>query len=228
MRCWPAAGWARTHLIEIAAGGVAERFRPGQFVAVSVGGAASSLLLRRCVRGVPGDPPTGAYSGDRADRGRRARPRHRVVGRGPAGGAAGRGRPAGEAVPAAGRADRHAAGRRRVRLGPAVRAGRRAAGPGSAGSTSCSARPPTSGSSASWRPSGPPARSPSPPTTARSGGAGRSPTCCRTRSSGPARWRCTRAARCRCCARSARWPRRTGCRARWPWRSRWPAASGCA
>ena len=35
------------HLLEVAAGGIAERARPGQFVAVSVGGRLSSLLLRR-------------------------------------------------------------------------------------------------------------------------------------------------------------------------------------
>jgi dihydroorotate dehydrogenase electron transfer subunit len=44
-----------------------------------------------------------------------------VAGRGAAGGAAGPGRPAGHPVPAAGGADRGAAGRRRLRLGAAVR-----------------------------------------------------------------------------------------------------------
>jgi dihydroorotate dehydrogenase electron transfer subunit len=50
------------HLIEIAAGTVAERFRPGQFVALSVGGPASALLLRRSFA-VYRATPVGAYSG---------------------------------------------------------------------------------------------------------------------------------------------------------------------
>ena len=50
------------HLIEIAAGGVAERFKPGQFVALSVGGPASALLLRRSFA-VYRATPVGAYSG---------------------------------------------------------------------------------------------------------------------------------------------------------------------
>ena len=50
------------HLVEIAAGGIAERFRPGQFVALSVGGPASALLLRRSFA-VYRATPVGAYSG---------------------------------------------------------------------------------------------------------------------------------------------------------------------
>ena len=50
------------HLIEIAAGGIAERFRPGQFVAVSVGGPVSAMLLRRSFA-VYRATPVGAYSG---------------------------------------------------------------------------------------------------------------------------------------------------------------------
>ncbi|HEY0543751.1 MAG TPA: dihydroorotate dehydrogenase electron transfer subunit [Actinoallomurus sp.] len=36
------------HTMTLVAPGVAERFRPGQFVAVAVGGEQSSMLLRRC------------------------------------------------------------------------------------------------------------------------------------------------------------------------------------
>jgi len=50
------------HCIEIAAAGIAERARPGQFVAVSVGGPASSLLLRRSFA-LYRATPVGAYSG---------------------------------------------------------------------------------------------------------------------------------------------------------------------
>jgi len=50
------------HLVEFAAGGIAERFRPGQFVALSVGGPVSSLLLRRSFA-VYRATPVGAYSG---------------------------------------------------------------------------------------------------------------------------------------------------------------------
>lgn len=50
------------HLIEIAAGGIAERSRPGQFVAISVGGPASSMLLRRSFA-LYRATPVGAYSG---------------------------------------------------------------------------------------------------------------------------------------------------------------------
>jgi dihydroorotate dehydrogenase electron transfer subunit len=50
------------HLIEIAAGGIAERFRPGQFVAVSVGGPLSAMLLRRSFA-VYRATPVGAFSG---------------------------------------------------------------------------------------------------------------------------------------------------------------------
>ena len=50
------------HLIEIAAAGIAERAKPGQFVAVSVGGPASSLLLRRSFA-LYRATPVGAYAG---------------------------------------------------------------------------------------------------------------------------------------------------------------------
>ena len=50
------------HLLEVAAGGIAEQARPGQFVAVSVGGPASSMLLRRSFA-LYRATPTGAYSG---------------------------------------------------------------------------------------------------------------------------------------------------------------------
>ncbi|CAA9254732.1 MAG: Dihydroorotate dehydrogenase (NAD(+)), electron transfer subunit, partial [uncultured Corynebacteriales bacterium] len=93
------------------------------------------------LRALPGDPGGGVL-GDRADRRRRARPGHRVAGRGPAGGLTGRGGPAGHPVPAAVRADAVPAGRRRVRLGPAVLAGRRAAGPGVPGGVPARRRDP--------------------------------------------------------------------------------------
>ncbi len=50
------------HLLEVAAGRIAERARPGQFVAVAVGGPASSLLLRRSFA-LYRATPTGAFSG---------------------------------------------------------------------------------------------------------------------------------------------------------------------
>jgi dihydroorotate dehydrogenase electron transfer subunit len=50
------------HLLEVAAGGIAERARPGQFVAVCVGGRLSSMLLRRSFA-LYRATPTGAYSG---------------------------------------------------------------------------------------------------------------------------------------------------------------------
>jgi dihydroorotate dehydrogenase electron transfer subunit len=50
------------HLLEVAAGGIAERARPGQFVAVAVGGPLSSTLLRRSFA-LYRATPTGAYSG---------------------------------------------------------------------------------------------------------------------------------------------------------------------
>jgi dihydroorotate dehydrogenase electron transfer subunit len=50
------------HLLEVAAGGIAERARPGQFVGVSVGGPASSMLLRRSFA-IYRATPTGAYTG---------------------------------------------------------------------------------------------------------------------------------------------------------------------
>ncbi|MFL6128691.1 MAG: dihydroorotate dehydrogenase electron transfer subunit [Mycobacteriales bacterium] len=50
------------HLLEVAAGGIAERARPGQFVMVSVGGRLSALLLPRCFA-LYRATPTGAYSG---------------------------------------------------------------------------------------------------------------------------------------------------------------------
>jgi dihydroorotate dehydrogenase electron transfer subunit len=50
------------HLLEVAAGGIAEQAKPGQFVAVSVGGPASALLLRRSFA-LYRATPTGAYSG---------------------------------------------------------------------------------------------------------------------------------------------------------------------
>lgn len=50
------------HLLEVAAGRIAERARPGQFVTVAVGGPASALLLRRSFA-IYRATPTGAYSG---------------------------------------------------------------------------------------------------------------------------------------------------------------------
>ncbi|HVQ90471.1 MAG TPA: dihydroorotate dehydrogenase electron transfer subunit [Mycobacteriales bacterium] len=50
------------HQLEIAAPGVADSARPGQFVAVTVGGPASSMLLRRAFA-IYRSTPVGAYSG---------------------------------------------------------------------------------------------------------------------------------------------------------------------
>jgi dihydroorotate dehydrogenase electron transfer subunit len=50
------------HLLEIAAPGVADSARPGQFVAVTVGGAATNMLLRRAFA-IYRATPVGAYSG---------------------------------------------------------------------------------------------------------------------------------------------------------------------
>lgn len=50
------------HLFTIAAPGVAELARPGQFVAVAVGGRGSAMLLRRCFA-IYATTPQGAYAG---------------------------------------------------------------------------------------------------------------------------------------------------------------------
>jgi dihydroorotate dehydrogenase electron transfer subunit len=50
------------HLLEIAAPGVADAARPGQFVALTVGGPLTSLLLRRAFA-IHRATPVGAYSG---------------------------------------------------------------------------------------------------------------------------------------------------------------------
>jgi dihydroorotate dehydrogenase electron transfer subunit len=50
------------HLLEVAAGGIAEQARPGQFVAVTVGGPASSMLLRRSFA-LYRATPVGMYAG---------------------------------------------------------------------------------------------------------------------------------------------------------------------
>ena len=50
------------HLISVVAPGIAENFRPGQFVAIAVGGEDGSMLLRRCFS-VYGAKPRGVYGG---------------------------------------------------------------------------------------------------------------------------------------------------------------------
>lgn len=50
------------HLLTVAAPGIAERARPGQFVAVAVGGRGSGLLLRRAFA-IYATTPQGAYAG---------------------------------------------------------------------------------------------------------------------------------------------------------------------
>jgi dihydroorotate dehydrogenase electron transfer subunit len=50
------------HLLTVAAPGVAERARPGQFVAVAVGGRGSGMLLRRCFA-IHATTPQGACTG---------------------------------------------------------------------------------------------------------------------------------------------------------------------
>jgi dihydroorotate dehydrogenase electron transfer subunit len=50
------------HLLEVAAGGIAERARAGQFVAVSIGGRGSAMVLRRSFA-IYRATPTGAYTG---------------------------------------------------------------------------------------------------------------------------------------------------------------------
>jgi dihydroorotate dehydrogenase electron transfer subunit len=50
------------HLVEVVAPGIAESARPGQFVAVTVGGPASSMLLRRAFA-IYRATPVGAYTG---------------------------------------------------------------------------------------------------------------------------------------------------------------------
>jgi dihydroorotate dehydrogenase electron transfer subunit len=49
-------------LISVVAPGIAENFRPGQFVAVAVGGDDGSMLLRRCFS-IYGAKPRGVYGG---------------------------------------------------------------------------------------------------------------------------------------------------------------------
>lgn len=50
------------HLLTVAAPGVAERARPGQFVAVAVGGRGTGMLLRRCFA-IYATTPQGVYAG---------------------------------------------------------------------------------------------------------------------------------------------------------------------
>ena len=134
-RCSAGAGWAPTTCSRWPPAGIAERARPGQFVAVSVGGPASALLLRRAFA-LYRATADGGVLGDGPVRGRRARPGHRVAGRAAAGRAAGPGRPA--------RARRSGCRRRRPAAcwsaaGTARRrcsAWPRRCGPGSAGWTS--------------------------------------------------------------------------------------------
>jgi len=49
-------------LISVVAPGIAENFRPGQFVAVAVGGEDGSMLLRRCFS-IYSAKPRGVYGG---------------------------------------------------------------------------------------------------------------------------------------------------------------------
>ena len=120
------------HLLELAAGRD-RRARPARATSsrVAVGGPDVRAAAAPVVLDLPGQPDGGVLRRHRRVRGRRARRRAPpwLAALRP-GDAAGRRRPAGPAVPAARRADRLPAGRRRLRLGPAVRAGRGAAGPG--------------------------------------------------------------------------------------------------
>ena len=228
-RCSAAAGSVPTTELEIAAGGIAERFRPGQFVARRRRRAGLGAAAAPVVRDLPGDAGRRVRR-HRADRGRRAR---RAAPRGwPA---AGRATPLdvvgplGHAVPAARPRGRLPAGRRRLRRGAAVLARRRAARPAAAGSTSCSGPPRRTGCSASWRPADRRQRWRSDHRRRLAGRRGRVD----RRAAGEhradrARPRSTPAGRWGCCARSARSPPRTGCPCRWRSRSRWPAGSGCA
>ena len=114
------------YAMTVVAPGIAARFRPGQFVAVAVGGPHTSMLLRRAFSIHDVRPDHGgtvefvfAASG----------PRHPVAGRAPGPGRARRDRAARPPVPGAPGPGHLPAGRRRVRQRAAVRAGRQAQGP---------------------------------------------------------------------------------------------------
>ena len=186
------------YAMTVVAPGIAARFRPGQFVAVAVGGPDTSMLLRRAfsihdVRPDHGGTVEFVFAVGRAG--------HPVAGRAPHPGRARRRRAARPAVPGAPRPGELPAGRRRLRQRAAVPAGRPAAQPRLPGglparrgqrATGCSARSPRGG------PAGPRR---SPPRTARWGCAGWSPTCSPRSSTRRAPTSSTPAARWGCCAR---------------------------
>ena len=139
------------HHLTLVAPGVAELADPGQFVALAVGGPTSATLLRRCFS-IHKVKPSGTYGGTVdivvAAHGPGTRwlaglrphdPRRRR-------------RPAGAAVPAAGRAGGVRPRRGRLRVGTAVLARRVACATGAATSRWCSGRPPRTGSSGWSRP----------------------------------------------------------------------------
>ena len=159
------------HHLTLVAPGVAELARPGQFVALAVGGRRRRNLLRRCFS-IHKVSPSGTYGGTVDVVVAAARPGHAVAHR-PARPRPGRRRrPARPAVPAAHGAGGLRARRRRLRQRAAVLAGRGAARarlPRRDG-----ARRRHRGPALRRRrgPAQPPTASPSPPTTARSGSRG--------------------------------------------------------
>ena len=114
------------HHLTFVAPGVAELARPGQFVALAVGGPTSANLLRRCFS-IHKVEPVGHLRRHRRRRRRRARPGHAVADRAARPRPGRHRRPARPAVPAARRAGRLRAGRRRLRQRAAVLARRGAA-----------------------------------------------------------------------------------------------------
>ena len=114
------------YAMTVVAPGIAARFRPGQFVAVAVGGQETSMLLRRAFSIYEVRPDHGGTvefvfavvgPGTRWLAGRRTRDMIDIAG------------PLGRPFPVPARPGELPAGRRRVRQRPAVPAGGPAAGP---------------------------------------------------------------------------------------------------
>ena len=168
---------APTSSMTVVAPGIAENFRPGQFVAVAVGGADGGDAAAPGLLDLLGARDAGSTAA-RSSSSSRSRQGHRVAGPPAPARPDRRRRPARPTVRAAARAGQLRPRRRRLRHGAAVLARRRACAPGAAGSTSSSA-PPTgdrlfgASTPSGWRPA-----SRSRPTTARTARRAGSPTSC--------------------------------------------------
>ncbi len=156
--------------LTLVAPGIPERFRPGTFVALSVGDPAGSPGRAMWIHRVK---PTGGYGATVELVVEPRRPRHRVAGR-PARSAPGSRSPGRSADRS--RCRRSAVSlrprRRGVRRRPALPAGRAAARARVRGHPASSPAPTRRTCCPPWRPGARPARSPSSPPTARSGATG--------------------------------------------------------